>query len=168
MSHAMSVVLRNASRCDARTLCALRARAIRARNAFYSPGQLRAWILSLTPERLAREIGNPRTSAVIVAESHGGTAGFAWLLEDLLWGIYVEPSKRRRGVGSSLLSAAEAEARGRGQSSLWISASLNSVPFYLANGYTARAPFRFEMQSKGVTIGFEALEMFKAIGLHPG
>jgi GNAT superfamily N-acetyltransferase len=50
-------------------------------------------------------------------------------------GVYVRGSAARRGVGSALLRAAEAEARARGASSLDIDASLAAVDFYTRHGF---------------------------------
>jgi GNAT superfamily N-acetyltransferase len=49
--------------------------------------------------------------------------------------VYVRGSAARRGVGSALLRAAEAEASTRGAASLEIDASLAAVDFYSQHGF---------------------------------
>jgi GNAT superfamily N-acetyltransferase len=49
--------------------------------------------------------------------------------------VYVRGLASRRGVGSALLSAAEARAREQGATVIEIVASLPGVPFYRANGF---------------------------------
>ena len=49
--------------------------------------------------------------------------------------VYVRGSAARRGVGSTLLALAEADAAGRGATSFQVEASLAGVDFYRANGF---------------------------------
>jgi GNAT superfamily N-acetyltransferase len=62
-----------------------------------------------------------------------GETGWRWLHIDLLW---VEESKRGRGVGRSLLRAAEIEALHRGCSHVYLDTmDYQARPFYEAEGY---------------------------------
>jgi GNAT superfamily N-acetyltransferase len=161
---AFSPKVRTASPSEARSLYALRARAIRViEDFFYSPEQRRAWIRAITPEQLILDMRSGELACVLIAELHGNKAGFAWLRDDIVWGVYVEPSKRRLGVGSVLLRAIENQARLWGQAALWVSASNNSVGFYRANGYEPRSPFRFDIPSRESRVGLEAVEMQKVL-----
>jgi GNAT superfamily N-acetyltransferase len=49
--------------------------------------------------------------------------------------VYVKGNAARRGIGSALFQAAEAEAAARGATSIQVDASLGSVEFYRANGF---------------------------------
>lgn len=63
-----------------------------------------------------------------------------WLLIDLLW---VEDSLRRKGVGSSLLQAAEDAARDYGAKRVFLNTFRFQAPdFYLKHGY--REVFRLD------------------------
>ena len=50
-------------------------------------------------------------------------------------GLYVVPSWARRGVGSALLRAAEADIAAAGHRLIRIGATLVGRPFYQAHGY---------------------------------
>ena len=58
-----------------------------------------------------------------------------WPAEGLIEAVYVDPEAGRRGIGAALVAALEREARTRGARTLALEASLNSVPFYLAQGF---------------------------------
>jgi GNAT superfamily N-acetyltransferase len=61
-------------------------------------------------------------------------AGRGWLHINSMW---VDPSVRGRGYGTSLLAAAEEEARRRGCHSAYLDTfSFQARPFYERNGYT--------------------------------
>ena len=78
--------------------------------------------------------------AVEALDGRETVLGFAsdYRIEGSLHGAsaYVRGSAARRGVGSSLLRAAEAHARQRGATAVRIEASLSGVEFYKANGFT--------------------------------
>ncbi len=61
---------------------------------------------------------------------------YGWLLIKTLW---VDPSKRRHGLGRTLVRAAEQEGRDRGCHAAWLDTSdAGAMAFYCALGY---APF---------------------------
>lgn len=75
--------------------------------------------------------------AVFVAETDGEVVGFGQLnaAETEIEAVYVHPDHARNGVGTALLGRLETAAHERGIGELTLSASLNAVPFYEANGY---------------------------------
>jgi ribosomal protein S18 acetylase RimI-like enzyme len=77
---------------------------------------------------------------VFVADQ-SGPVGFAVILrrdegEAELDGIFVEPDRWRRGIGSRLLQEAERFARAEGAKWLFVTANLRAVGFYRACGFT--------------------------------
>jgi GNAT superfamily N-acetyltransferase len=62
-----------------------------------------------------------------------GATGRGLLHVDLLW---VQPERRKEGLGSKLLLAAEAEARARGCNGVWLDTfDFQARPFYERHGY---------------------------------
>jgi GNAT superfamily N-acetyltransferase len=62
-----------------------------------------------------------------------GATGRGLLHVDLLW---VRPERRKEGLGSKLLLAAEAEARARGCNGVWLDTfDFQARPFYERHGY---------------------------------
>ena len=54
----------------------------------------------------------------------------------LLHGIYIEPTQSRKGIGSRLLQALEAEGRKSGVAGILVKAQADAVGFFLTMGYT--------------------------------
>jgi len=80
----------------------------------------------------------------IAAEDEGGLVGYAMV--DLELGevdaVFVDPAHQGRGVGRRLLRALEEMAAAHGFGHLFLTASLNAVPFYRSAGYE---PVRHEL-----------------------
>ena len=57
----------------------------------------------------------------------------------LLHGIYVDPEAHRRGLGSTLLAAADGAARGQGLDGLLVKAQRGAEGFFLKTGFTRLA-----------------------------
>jgi GNAT superfamily N-acetyltransferase len=154
---------------DAAALCDVHARAIRA-----LPGprptaaQREAWMGRMRPEsylepmpsrvRIVAELGPPESTRII---------GYAQLhvAEGTVEAVYVDPDFARRGVGRALALALEREARARGLPGLVVEATENSVPFYGALGFLAKAVDRHRL-APGVNL--ECAVMEKRLGPGPG
>jgi GNAT superfamily N-acetyltransferase len=81
---------------------------------------------------------------VFLAIRGGSIVGFVWLEvveRSHLRSLFVRPDLIRHKIGTLLLTAAEDYGRRSGVQELNVSASLNSVPFYLANGYRVDREF---------------------------
>ncbi|CUT09524.1 Acetyltransferase EC 231 [Bradyrhizobium sp.] len=83
----------------------------------------------------------PKSFAVTVRENEAARGGLVaegvgqWMVFTLLW---VEDQYRRRGFGTSLLRAAEAESKKRGAVGALVDTySFQAPAFYKMNGYTA-------------------------------
>lgn len=103
----------------------------------YSQEVIDVWVGAFYPENFPKNI---ERLAFWVAESkERGVDGF--LAVDLATGevdsVHVAPWGQGKGLGSALMTLAEAVARDRGLSDLWLDASLNAVPFYERHGWTA-------------------------------
>ncbi|ERG89736.1 MAG: sortase related acyltransferase [halophilic archaeon J07HX5] len=120
----------------------------------YSETQVEAWAHDRDPGEYPIET---ETTHVLVAEDDA-VLGFGWLrydagehLQALVDGeivaVYVHPSAARRGVGSQLYSALEAEADRRGLELLGLWASLNAVPFYKTHGYDRVTDHALELRA---------------------
>jgi GNAT superfamily N-acetyltransferase len=74
---------------------------------------------------------------------------------------FVDPLQQGRGIGRVLLDALEANARAAGIERLFLSASLNAVPFYERAGFVA---LREELYPHRSGIGIPSVFMEKVIG----
>ncbi len=83
--------------------------------------------------------------------------GYRYTRED---SVYVHPDHARRGVGTVLLRAVEAEAAGKGVQVLRLRASLNSVRFYEACGYETVRKVKRELP---FSEAMECMEMEKRV-----
>lgn len=124
-----AVRIRRVHQASVRSLC----------SADYSAAQIEAWIGQLLPSDY-RHTMREEWQLTWVAQVGTRMAGFSVLDGDLVRAVYVHPRYARRGVGSALLAAAEAEARARGVQVLRLNASLTAVPFYLRHGYCEVGP----------------------------
>jgi ribosomal protein S18 acetylase RimI-like enzyme len=127
---------------DAIVVLCVHREAILSKSADHYPrSELDAWALGATPDRLARlerQIADPEF-IVLVAEAGDGIIGYGVAVPSLgqLRALYVKPNPIGR-VGSALLGELEKRAF-RTAEILTCDASLNSVGFYRANGYTEEA-----------------------------
>lgn len=130
-------IQRPALTADIPVLWELRTRAVRASCAsHYAPEIIAAWCAAAPPDKMA---GLLAAGGGLLEEEDGRVLGFAIL--DLETGeldaAFVDPAQQGRGVARRLLAALDALACERGIGRLFLSASLNAVPFYEAAGYVA-------------------------------
>lgn len=85
------------------------------------------WFVSLPSERL-------RQSEFLVAELDADFVGAAAIVGGVLWGPFVEPIWRGRGVGSALVREATHEARRRGLA-LVVHSDQETSSFYKKCGF---------------------------------
>ncbi|MDO4696137.1 MAG: GNAT family N-acetyltransferase [Neisseria sp.] len=102
----------------------------------YDEAVLKAWLDLLSPESYLDTIANLRRELWVI-EYKGHIQGFFQLdLEEAqLDALYVHPFVHKRGLGTALLQKAEDLAIQENLSFIKLYASLNSVNFYLINGY---------------------------------
>lgn len=116
-------------------LWALRTRAIRASCAsHYAPEIIDTWCAAAPPERMAALL---EAGGGLLEEEEGRALGFAILNLDTgeLDAAFVDPAQQGRGIARRLLAALDSLALEAGFERLFLSASLNAVPFYQAAGY---------------------------------
>ena len=131
------IELRPAHTGELALLWALRTRAVAAACAgHYSAAVLTAWLAAPAPASLQRLLAQ---GGGLVAEEAGQVLGYAVLDADAseVDAVFVEPAQHGRGIGALLLGAVEDAARAAGRERLFLSASLNAVPFYRRKGFVA-------------------------------
>lgn len=127
--------LRQASVDDIPAMWALRTRAVRAGCvSHYAPEVIDAWCAAPLPERMPSLI---EAGGGLLTEVAGEIVAYAIL--DVANGevdaLFVEPAHQGRGLARQLMTALEAMATQRHIERLFLSASLNAVPFYRAAGF---------------------------------
>ncbi|ERG88983.1 MAG: acetyltransferase [halophilic archaeon J07HX5] len=81
-----------------------------------------------------------------------------------LTGLYVNPSTARSGVGTQVCTELERRAAGQGVETISLSASLNAVPFYTAQGYDRVQTHTHEFSPHvGTGVTGEIVEMRKEL-----
>ncbi len=130
---------------DRNAILRVHAQAIRrTASAYYAPQQIEAWAAFPPPDGHEEAL---RTGRVFVAEEEGGIVGYGQF--DAKTGeveaTYVLPEAHGRGVGRALLAESEARARLAGLKSIFVSASLNAVPFYARAGFEPQVKRFYEL-----------------------
>ena len=153
--------LRAATDADARAIWTVHTRAIRISAAsHYTEDELDAWVNRMQPESY---LGPLHTRRLIVAEMPGSEGprivGFGQLHPDeaVIEAIYVDPDWERQGIGTALVKALEEDVRARALPWVVSDASLNAVPFYLAQGFRQVALDHHEL-APGVHIACAVME----------
>lgn len=102
----------------------------------YTPAQIEAWAEPKRPEHYEPLI---RDLTVFVMEEGDDIVAFAALDSTAadIRALYVAPEVVGRGVGTRILDALEFEARRLAIPRLTVSATLNSIGFYAARGYSS-------------------------------
>jgi len=116
-------------------LWALRTRALaHACPGHYAQAVLDVWLPAPAPDSMSRLVA---AGSALVAEEAGRVLGYVAV--DLVRGevdaLFVEPGEHGRGIGALLLAVGEDLARAASCSRLYLSASLNAVPFYRRAGF---------------------------------
>ena len=154
------IALRRATIDDMAALWQLRTRAVEHGCAgHYAPEVLAAWLATPAPVSLGRHIEH---GGGLVAVEDDAIVGYAVLdrLSGEVDAVFVAPSVHGRGIGRALLDALEANARMAGLERLFLSASLNAVPFYRASGFVA---VREELYAHRSGIGIPSVFMEKTL-----
>jgi len=129
------ITQRQALVADIPVLWELRTRAVRTSCAsHYAPDIIDTWCAAPAPEKMAALLA---AGGGLLEEEDGKVLGFAILNLDSgeLDAAFVDPAQQGRGIARRLLAALDALAVERGFGRLFLSASLNAVPFYRAAGY---------------------------------
>jgi putative acetyltransferase len=151
---------RAATQDDLAAMWALRTRALRAGcSAHYPAAVIDTWSASPAPASLAV---HAHAGSAVVAEDEGNVVGFAVL--DLGTGevdaAFVDPAHQGRGIALDLLRALETLAQQRGLRRMFLSASLNAVPFYERAGFVR---LRDEVYAHRSGIGIASVFMEKML-----
>jgi GNAT superfamily N-acetyltransferase len=151
---------RPATLADLSTLWELRTRAVRAGCAAHYPAAvIEIWCAAPAPASLPLLV---QAGGAVVAEEDGRIVGYAVLNLETgeLNAAFVEPSQQRRGIALQLLQQLESMARQRGLSRLFLSASLNAVPFYERAGFVS---LREELYPHRCGVDLESVFMEKLL-----
>ena len=154
------IELRQATCDDLDLLWELRTRAVaHACAAHYSEAVLAVWLASPVPDSLRPLFAD---GGGMVAIEDGRMLGYAvWnAASGEVDGLFVEPAQHGRGIGAMLINAIESAARAAGCERLFLSASLNAVPFYGRAGFVA---VREEMYPHRSGIGIPSVFMEKQL-----
>ncbi|MBD8529088.1 MULTISPECIES: GNAT family N-acetyltransferase [unclassified Massilia] len=154
------IELRPAHTGELALLWALRTRAVAAACAgHYSAAVLTAWLDAPAPDSLQCLLAQ---GGGLVAEEAGQVLGYAVLDAGAeVDAVFVEPAQHGRGIGGLLLGAVEDAARAAGCKRLFLSASLNAVPFYRRAGFVA---VREEMYPHRSGVEIPSVFMEKLLG----
>lgn len=154
---------RTATPADLATLWELRTRAVRSACAsHYPPDVIEAWCAAPPPVSLPLLV---QAGGALVAEEDGQVVGYAILNQATgeVDAAFVEPAQQGRGIARDLLRALETMARMRGLARLFLSASLNAVPFYQRAGFQS---VREEVYPHRSGIGIASVFMEKPLPRH--
>ena len=107
---------------------------------YYPPDVVRDWGAGVTSDLYLRAMEGGEVFFIAVGEPDGDpmVLGFSsHRIDDGIHGVsvYVRGGVARRGIGSALLGAAEADAVAGGATSIQIDGSLAAVEFYKKHGY---------------------------------
>jgi putative acetyltransferase len=137
----LNFAIRRAGLSDVNEIAAAHADSIRSLGShFYEPDIVRAWSDGLEGPLYAQAMagGEVFFIAVDLTGEQSRVLGFSThRVDDNVHGtaVYVRGKAARRGVGSALFRAAEADARAGGATTIEIDASLAAVDFYTALGF---------------------------------
>ena len=151
---------RLATGADLAALWELRTRAVRTSCASHYPSEvIETWCAAPAPVALPLLV---RAGGAVVAEEHGRVLGYAVLNQETgeVDAAFVDPAHQGRGIALGLLRELEAMARRRGLARMFLSASLNAVPFYERAGFR---PVRREVLAHRSGIGIDSVFMEKPL-----
>ena len=94
------------------------------------------WAARAMPDRVSRAIGEHDVWVAV----EGDAIGWVEVDRDRVAALYVSPSCSRRGVGSALLTFAEAFIRRSGYPTARLESSQNALDYYLRRGYVPCGP----------------------------
>jgi len=103
----------------------------------YTLEEVEAWVGPKHPDDYLRAI---RDEIVLVAKDGDAIVGFGQMTkgDSRISALYVDPNHLRGGIGSTLLTRLEQEARGLGSDIVRLEAPLNAVSFCLARGFSSQ------------------------------
>ena len=101
----------------------------------YSQEQLESWVDGLLAERYAEAMTNGEEGFLVAISGDGTVIGFCSHHDDRVIGLYVDPDWSGRGIGSTLLRAAESSIAEQGHRECGLEAALPAVTFYESLGY---------------------------------
>jgi len=159
------MLVRTATIEDRHAILRVHAQAIRrTASANYTPEQIEAWAAFPPPQGHEEAL---RSGGVFVAEEDGSILGYGQFDANTgeVEATYVLPEAHGRGVGRALLAESEARARRAGFKSIFLSASLNAVPFYERLGFETQVKRFYELPGG---LHLECMFMIKQLDLPPG
>ena len=141
MAKSLNFAIRRAGPSDVDGIAAAHADSIRVLGPhYYEPDIVRAWSHGLEGPLYAQAMARGEVFFVAVdpLDQRGEVLGFSsHRVDGNVHGtaVYVRGKAARRGVGSALFRAAEANARAAGATAIEIDASLAAVGFYTTHGF---------------------------------
>jgi N-acetylglutamate synthase-like GNAT family acetyltransferase len=135
--------LRRAVGADRAAIWEVRTQAIASCITHYPQQDIDVWASAPPPENLERTI---ESNEFLVVEDDSEIVGTGFLDRDqeTLEAVFVRPDYQGQGVGTMILQALEAAAINAGIKRLAVAATLNSVPFYTARGFSSRGASSYQ------------------------
>lgn len=156
---------RSATLADMAPMWTIRTAAVRETCASHYPPEVIETLCATAPPASMPDL--IQTGGTVVAEADGRLLGYAAL--DIGRGevdaVFVEPGQQGRGIARALLATLEGIAAQHGIARLFLSSSLNAVPFYERAGFSA---VRAEVYPHRSGIGIPAVFMEKQLGRPAG
>lgn len=127
------LAIRTAQPSDLDALMAIRHAAILAlASETYGAQGAQEWAEGGTVARVQRALAEDQLSVATINETVVGWVEFA---ANEIRGLYVQPAQAQQGIGSALLTHAEAAIRAAGHQCIILNASWNAEEFYMRRGY---------------------------------
>ena len=137
------MLIRDATPADAPAACETMRRSITelcTADHANDPDILQRWLANKTPENVAAWITNPNNSVLVATENNAILAVGAVTNQGEITLNYVSPDARFRGISRAMLSALEARARERGNTTCTLTSTETAQRFYETAGYIQTGP----------------------------
>jgi GNAT superfamily N-acetyltransferase len=127
-------------------------------SAAYQPDEISAWTSGHAPPRYLQVIVEHLVFVALIEDTVVGFSEFDAGTGEVC-AIFVAPARVRQGIGRRLLQTIETNAIRQGVERLHLQASLNSIGFYQAQGFTLDTMGSFRLRS-GVNVRCAAMHKY--------
>lgn len=101
----------------------------------YSKNQIKAWKQYNTPSKIKKQL---KDRVIFCAFEDNRLLGTIALKANYILGFYVSQSIKKRGIGTKLLTHAEAYAENKSIKKLYLTSTPSALEFYKNRGYNAK------------------------------
>ena len=132
------IQIRRATLQDAEAICLVHKASITELcSSHYTPEQIEGWAGPKKPDDYQQSI---KDGIMLVAERENEVVGLAGMMDPakgIIEALYLHPDHIGQGIGTRLLDALEGESKSAGAPKVTLKATLNSVSFYQARGFSS-------------------------------